>query len=106
MENVADISRILSKSFVAFKLDSESATEAVDGFYSTVLKTPLSMEGLSAALKNSASAFSSYISLTSKADDELKTYKEDLLDLNTAMVGAGVSLGYDKMTSYVVRHSA
>ena len=92
-EKVESISPVFSKAFVAYKIGAESAEKATNQFYSAILKTPLTMQGLSESLRNSASAFGSYIALTSKSGEELKIYKEQLLQLNIAQTASMTAMG-------------
>ena len=84
-EDLNFITETLAKTIVAFSLSADTSAESVDRFQSAVLNTPLSMEGLSNAMKNSASAFATLINFTKKSGDELETYKQNLLNLNVAL---------------------
>ena len=84
-EDLNFITETLAKTIVAFSLSADTSSESVDRFQSAILNTPLSMEGLSNAMKNSASAFATLINFTKKSGDELETYKQNLLNLNVAL---------------------
>ena len=83
----------MAKTLVAFSLDTEVAAGAIDTFYSAVLKTPLSIQGLSLAMRNSASAFATLINFTGKSGEELEAYKIKLLNLNVAMTAGFATMG-------------
>jgi len=84
-ENLNFITETLSKTLVAFSLDANVATDSINRMQSAVLNTPLSIEGLSSAMKNSASSFATVINFTNKTNESLDAYKQKLLDLNIAM---------------------
>jgi len=92
-ESLSSIASVLAKSLVAFSLRGEDAQKAINSFYSAVLQTPLSLEGLSQSMKNSASSFATLIEFTKKSGSALQDYKEDLLDLQVAMTAGLAKLG-------------
>jgi hypothetical protein len=102
MEQMSGVSQVLAKSLVAFKLTGDEAASAINSFHSAVLGTPLSLQGLSNALGNSAAAFATLIEFTNKSGQELNTYKTDLLDLNVAMTGQLAKLGLQASQSGTV----
>jgi len=83
----------MAKVLVSFSLDTNVAAESIDTFYSAVLKTPLSIEGLSASLRNSSAAFATLINFSNKSGEELEDYKLKLLNLNVAMSAGFANMG-------------
>jgi len=92
-EDLNYITETMAKTLVAFSLDTDIAAESIDSFYSAVLKTPLSIRGLSLAMRNSASAFATLINFTGKSGEELEAYKVKLLNLNVAMTAGFATMG-------------
>ena len=78
---------------VAFKLEGEDAKDVIDSMYTASLKTPTSIQGISDAMKNSASAFATLTEFTTQSGTDLDLYKKKLLDLNVAMTGKLATLG-------------
>lgn len=91
--NLRDSTGTLIKAMTAFQLSANSAAHAANSFHNIVNATPLDLKTFDDSLRQTAAAFGSIVTFSSKSGEELEEYKKQVLDTTAVLTGLQSMLG-------------
>lgn len=91
--NLRDSAGTLIKAMTAFQLSANSAAHAANSFHNIVNATPLDLKKFDDSLRQTAAAFGSIVTFSSKSGEELEEYKKQVLDTTAVLTGLQSMLG-------------
>lgn len=91
--NLRDSTGTLIKAMTAFQLSANSAAHAANSFHNIVNATPLDLKTFDDSLRQTAAAFGSIVTFSSKSGEELEEYKKQVVDTTAVLTGLQSMLG-------------
>lgn len=91
--SIRDSTGTLIKAMTAFQLSAASAEHAANSFHNVVNATPLDLKTFDDSLRQTAAAFGSIVTFSSKSGNELEEYKRQVLDTTAVLTGLQSMLG-------------
>lgn len=92
-EDLEKVTDLLNKTMLALDMSSMTSAKSSQVLYSAIQSTPLSIDSLGVALRQTGSAFGAVIEMTSKSGQALEDYKETTFETMTALSGALALMG-------------